>query len=156
MDPGFRLLPVLRYRVRREDACARAFAEAVRSVETALRHLAWLREQVTDAVTALEDTARTGAPAGVIHVLAEVPAALARAVGRAGSHLDAERRRAEHARRALVKASQDRQALERLQQIARDARLRRAAALVQREHDERATIAHRWRRTAPGSTERPR
>jgi flagellar export protein FliJ len=156
MAAPFRLQPVLRYRLRREDACARVLAERVRAVQAAARHLAALREQGIRAGLALHDAARGGAPAGWIRVLAEVPGALACQATGAMTRLTAERDRAEQARRTLVKASQDRQVLERLRRISVDLHRRREDARAQREHDERAQAAHRWRRSAPGGTRRPR
>jgi flagellar FliJ protein len=149
MVPRFRLDPVLRYRVRREDAVARAFAEAVRSVEAAARHLAWIRGEETRAAAALHRAASDGALAGWLRVLADVPVALSRDRDRAGARLDVERGRAEEARRVLVEASRDRQALERLRELAAESQRRRTEALAQREHDERARAAHWWRQSAP-------
>lgn len=142
----FRLLPVLRHRRLREEQRARALAQATQSVETAARQLTRLREQASDAAEALRALVMNGAPAEHVRLLGEVPAELSRRAAQVAAELEALRHRAQAALRELIRASQDRQALERLQERQRDAHHCRQTAEAHREHDEAAPVLQRWRR----------
>lgn len=149
----FRLRQVLRLKQRVEDARARALAAAVRRRDAVAERLADLRRQTAAGRESLVAAGLRGALGGELGAMAETVDRGSRWSETTASRLADEQSKVDGARADLVRAAQEREALERLEASQRAAWEREARTREQRRLDDVASINHLRRRQGKDSTE---